>query len=486
MEHILSNTQKTLNSQNTQQQFTFSQSCYSNTPISIKISSNLTGTISGTCAESYSGKMFSSRTYEIPANASNYPLSKTLSHQCANFTTTILCTVSGSKLTCSLSQSNDAYSFISCNQSGGITIEKVYQDIPAYSLSYPACQTGYSYVIRRTSSTYGTTGIIVNSPSSSGNVVIYKGDSLTITASANSGYEAPTFGLNAAGTHSISNVLRDISAIINFPGPIEYDIQTSFPSGVSFQFYELQYPSHDSFDCDGCYCYCLDGSQVSDGEDCPDIYHYWTPSKVEYGQHVSIKINVPSGKFLEKVTIGNKTFTSNTFSLTVSSNHINSNGKFVIQVTLQSATWRTIHSGSFTMNGGTSGVQRYISGLSSSRQTRITVQSGYYSAYELIESGGSYVEPEWCDGGCYCYCTDGSQVDDGQLCYEEGDSYYTTTYTNITPGTYTSSGTTISLTNDVYNGNITISANQLTFNGYKTSGSNQAKTITITKVEQWY
>lgn len=281
---------------------------------------------------------------------------------------------------------------------------------------------------------------------------------------------------DVTGNLTIAEIYQDIP-------PISIDKTNS----SLFNFYELLYPAHDSFDCDGgCYCYCLDGSQVADGENCPDIYRTWTQDTISIGESVSIWINVPSGKFIQTVQIGSKTYTSEKITFTVTPEHISSGNVFKVIVTYQPATWRTIDSGSFTMSGGTGAVTKYISGLSSSRQTRITVQSGHYSAYELIESGGSYVEPEWCDGGCYCYCSDGSQVDDGQLCYEGGDSYYTTTYTNITPGTYTSSGTTISLTTAVYNGNITISANQLIFNGYKTSGSSQSKTITITKVEQWY
>ena len=273
-----------------------------------------------------------------------------------------------------------------------------------------------------------------------------------------------------SGNVTISKIYQDVPPIT-----VDYD------NSSSFNFYELEYPAHPSFDCDGgCYCYCLDGSQVADGEDCPDIYRTWKQDTISIGESVSIWINVPSGKFIQTVQIGSRTYTSEKITFTVAPEHISSGNVFKVIVTYQPATWRTVNSNTFTISGSTTNaISQYVPGVVSGRKTRITVSSGYYSGQVYYDNGE---EPEWCDGGCYCYCSDGTQVDDGSTCGSWG-----TGYTNL-DGTYTSNdaGTTISLPGGS-NNSITISGSSFTFNGYYYYASSPYyKTITITKVEQWY
>ena len=151
-------------------------------------------------------------------------------------------------------------------------------------------------------------------------------------------------------------------------------------------------------------------------------------------------------------------------------------------------SWQTITSTPFSISGGYDSTNKTLPGLLANKQTRITVSSGYYSCYEQL--GGNYgeVEPEWCDGGCYCYCEDGSQIEDGGMCYGITDTYYETTESSIYSGTYTSVGGTITLSTSygVTNPTITVSENTLTFNGYRSGGTDEEKYIYITKVEQYY
>ena len=228
---------------------------------------------------------------------------------------------------------------------------------------------------------------------------------------------------------------------------------------------------------------------MADGENCPDIYESLSSNIVEYNESFYIDVTNNTGKAFDGVYVnGSKISSSTFFNYTVNASYgTATSGPIPLTITtkVQESQWRTIHDSTFTLSGGTESITKYIPGLSASRQTRITVSSGSYSSYVYVSTSVTEVAPEWCDGGCYCYCADGTEIADGEMCYET-TGYYTTEHINITAKTYTSSGTTITLSNNVTNGTITISNSYLYFNGYRFSGSDKAKTITITKIEQYY
>lgn len=95
----------------------------------------------------------------------------------------------------------------------GATVEITAGAVKSFALSYPAKPTGVSaYTISRTSSPNqgATTGVIVNSPSSAGTVTVYYGDKLSISATAASGYNAPSKSLSQ--TTVTGNVTATITA----------------------------------------------------------------------------------------------------------------------------------------------------------------------------------------------------------------------------------------------------------------------------------
>lgn len=150
--------------------------------------------------------------------------------------------------------------------------------------------------------------------------------------------------------------------------------------------------------------------------------------------------------------------------------------------------WTTVISTPFSISGDYYSTRQVVSGISANRQTRITVSYGYYSCYELISGTYGEIEPEWCDGGCYCYCEDGSQIADGEMCYGAIEEYYDTVESTIYGGTFTSVNgiITLSTSSSVSNATIEVEDNILVFNGYRVGGSDEEKYIYITKVEQYY
>lgn len=85
----------------------------------------------------------------------------------------------------------------------------------AWTLTYKAKPTGVSsyYIAKHSTYKPGTTGYIVNSPSSDGSVTVYTGDSLEMVATTQSGYLAPTYGFNG-GTGKTLNVSANASSSI--------------------------------------------------------------------------------------------------------------------------------------------------------------------------------------------------------------------------------------------------------------------------------
>lgn len=463
-----------------------------NYPLALKINTGATGAITGGCTGNISGAVIPAKTYTIPlANQNDYTFTEKLTNECSSLIGKIRCIVNGNSLQITFTTSTDGKPFLNYTAPSSITINAVGVDVPGYTLTYPAKPTGCSYTITRTNSTFGLNDSIT--PSAGGTMNIFPGDKLTISASPSTGYYYPTYGFGSVGTHTITSVSGNVQAIVNTNGKVKYQITTSPLSGTSITYKEFLYAAHESFDCDGgCYCYCKDGSQVADGEDCPDIYRTISVNTVDYGESFYIDVGNSTGKVFDGVYAnGTKISSSTFFNYTVNASYgTATSGPIPLTITtkVQESQWRTIYNSTFTLSGGASSISKYISGLKSSRQTRITVSEGQYQSTSSYTSGGSYVEPSWCDGGCYCYCSDGTEILYDELCYEGGTTYYETNSATISSGTYTSSGTTITLTNNssVVNGTISISNNNLTFNGYMSTGYNDEKTITITKIEQYY
>ena len=453
-------------------------------PIIIDISSSLFGTITGSCGENVNNIIFPTSNYEIPVKTFNKTFTYTLSNKCAKISATLTCSITGEQLNCTFDYDYQGQSFIQNSVSGAIEITKIYQNIPSYTLSYPACPSGYTYTITRTSSNILASSEIVSTPSSRGSVTIYDGDCISMSASANFGYNAPSFGLGTVGITNLTNIKGNVDVIMNSTGHITYPIVLQPDNGITISLKKFLYDPHPSTNCDGgCYCYCKDGSSVPDGEDCPAIYGNYYGNTIAFGEGFYVETNIPYGKFLDYVKIGNSTYNSTFFYVTANSNTI-TNGQMVITAKLQSPQWRVVNSQIITFNGSTQNITATVYGIKTGRQTRITVSSGYYSS-EYYAQGG--VEPEYCDGGCYCYCADGVVVEDGGTC-----GSWITDYENISAGLHTSNvtGTSIPLNmvsanHYISNTTVTVSENQLTFNGLK-SGNSPYKHLVITKVEQLY
>ncbi len=482
MEQILNSENKVL-SKGVQVSFSLDE-IYSNYPISVNISGNLLGSISGSCGENVTGDIFTAGVYEIPAGQNIKNFSAKLTNKCSSIDATLSLTVSNGALYCTVDYTFQGQSFMAWDVSGQISVTKIYQEIPGYVLSYPACPDGYTYTVTRTASEVAETGVLINSPNYSGSVHVYNGDSLTVSASAENGYYAPSFGFDTAGVTSKTNISGNVSLVFNTSGKIHYPIVLQPYTGTTISLKKFLYPPHPSFDCDGgCYCYCQDGSSVPWGEDCPTIYGDYNLDYITYGDVIYIQTSIPNGKFLDYVKVGNETFQSTFFSITANSDTI-VDGKMTIETKLQSVAWRTVNSNTYTFSGTTDNITKSVPGIVAGRKTRITVSSGSYST--RYYAPGS-TEPEWCDGGCYCYCADGGQVDYGSLC-----GGWSREHIYINEGLHTSNnaGTSISLSmssssSSLHDTTVSIGTNQLTFNGYK-GGDTPQKTLTITKVEQYF
>lgn len=451
-----------------------------NFPLLLSFDSGLIAAVNGSCGGSVSEAVFPSDVYQIPQNATSHTFTQTVKNKCSQIAATLSCTVQNGSLVCLYDYAYSGQSFIEGSVSGNLTLTKVYQDIPSYTLTYPACPTGYTYAITRTASSFADTGVIVNSPSTGGSATIFPGDTLTMSAAANFGYNAPTFGLGAVGTTTKTDISGNITAVVNSAGAIQYPIQLQAASGTTVSLQTFLYPAHPSFDCDGgCYCYCKDGSQVADGEDCPDIYGDYNKNYICAGDSIWVRVSLAADKFLDEVVIGNKSYKSVFFNITANGDTLK-DGKLTIITKTQSARWRTVNSQTHTFSGSTENIVKTVSGIKAGRQTRITAE-GYYSS-EYYSPGST--PPEYCDGGCYCYCADGTQIADGELC-----GSWKTGYTTITAGLHTSDGAgaliPLSINGSLANATVSIADNQLTFNGTR-GGNSPRKYLTITKVEQFF
>ena len=108
---------------------------------------------------------------------------------------------------------NPSLNWTSKTVTGALTSTATAGSVKSFTLSYPAKPTGVSaYTISRTSSPNqgASTGTIVSSPSSAGSVTIYYGDKLSISATAATGYNAPTKSLTA--TTVSGNVTATVTA----------------------------------------------------------------------------------------------------------------------------------------------------------------------------------------------------------------------------------------------------------------------------------
>ena len=249
MEQILNSETKVL-SKGTQVSFALDD-IYSNYPISVNISGNWSGSISGSCGENVTGDIFTAGVYEIPAGQNSKNFSAKLTNKCSSIDATLSLTVSNGALYCTVDYTFQGQSFMAWDVSGQISVTKIYQEIPGYVLSYPACPEGYTYTVTRTASEVAETGVLINSPNYSGSVHVYNGDSLTVSASVENGYYAPSFGFDTAGVTSKTNISGNVSLVFNTSGKIHYPIVLQPYTGTTISLKKFLYPPNPSFDCDG-------------------------------------------------------------------------------------------------------------------------------------------------------------------------------------------------------------------------------------------
>jgi len=108
---------------------------------------------------------------------------------------------------------NPTLNWASQTVTGNVSSTVTAGSVKSFTLSYPAKPTGVaSYSISRTSSPIkgASTGAIVTNPTSAGTVTVYYNDVLSITASADTPYDAPTYKLSA--TTVTSNVKATVTA----------------------------------------------------------------------------------------------------------------------------------------------------------------------------------------------------------------------------------------------------------------------------------
>lgn len=454
-------------------------------PILVTITSSLYGAISGSCDQDVSELFFPSGDYEIPAGADGKTFTAKLVNRCSSITATLQFTVDGNKLLVCYDAASRGQSFIQCNLTGNISVSKVYQYIPSYTLTYPRCPEGYTYSVVRTSSHVEPgASTLVNAPTASGSITLYEGDSLEITASADTfGYNPPEYGLNTKNVTTLSDIKNNVQVIVESGGYTSFPIEYDLCDGTDVTIKKLLYGPHESINCDGgCYCYCKDGTQVDDGQSCPAVYQFYFKDYITINSTIYITVDVTADRVLGTVTVGNQTIGGRLSKITANENTI-VNGKMIIKTTLQPPQWRTVNSSTYTFSGSSSSITKTVSGIKAGRKTRITVSQGSYSA--MFYHNGNY-PPVWCDGGCYCYCDDGTIVADGELC-----GYWGREYKYIDEGLHESNeaGNTIQLrlkNNAVLaTATVSVSGNTLTFNGAM-SGNSPNKNMTVTKVEQYY
>ena len=100
MEQILNSENKVL-SKGTQVSFALDE-IYSNYPISVNISGNWSGSISGSCGENVTGDIFTAGVYEIPAGQNSKNFSAKLTNKCSSIDATLSLTVSNGALYCTV------------------------------------------------------------------------------------------------------------------------------------------------------------------------------------------------------------------------------------------------------------------------------------------------------------------------------------------------------------------------------------------------
>lgn len=305
---------------------------------------------------------------------------------------------------------------------------------------------------------------------------IYTGDTLTITATAAEGYWINSLNINGSGYTGNTTSAITVNGNVNISASTVQTtiIRTSLAQGTSVQFYREISPPYPP-ECDGgCYCYC-DGEQYADGEIalCDGKYEPIAPDEpIFIGTTILISPAISTGYTIDTYTVN-----GTVYDILKSIRLVAGEILTIATETTASTKWRPLITAPITISGNEESVYKTINGLDPSRKTRFNIQSGSYKSGGMVQA-----EPDWCDGGCYCYCG-GEQIADGEYC-----SVYKTHTDNIASKVYIADSNTLALSNStsVANATLVVSQNTLIFNGYSTYyPSDRTKTITIKKLDQY-
>ena len=239
---------------------------------------------------------------------------------------------------------------------------------------------------------------------------------------------------------------------------VSFDLETSAP-----------YPA----ECDGgCYCYC-DGIDIGTYDEsymCPGTYTSLADDASIYpGQVVLVKPYIQSGYTFDYMIINGTVYGSPAQVRVTAGSSIN------IAIKTVPANKRVVATNVTISGNGTPDAIATISGLTKGKKTKFVISGGNYKS--------TYTEtyPAYCDG-CYCWCGD---IEVG---YDDECIYTYTSSKNISNGYYLTESDSINLNTDsgVVNPQLVITANNtIALKGYNSTGTPSAKTITISKIEQY-
>ena len=301
---------------------------------------------------------------------------------------------------------------------------------------------------------------------------IFSGDVLLITASANTGFWINSFKINSqtfSGNRTVTHVVDGYVNVITTAVACT-TVNLNLDNGASIIMEKEIYPPYPP-ECDGgCYCWCNGEDYGYGTTECPGKYEtIGAESVILPGDVIVLKPRVSSGHDFEFFVVNGQVYdTLRNIKLTAGS-------VLDIGIYTDSDNWQTVAS-SLTLTGsGTGDVVQTINGLVKDKPTKIKITSGYYKSSEMQN-----VPATDCDG-CYCHCSDGSEVYDGDYCYE-----LQTNYNTISSGLYMFSDNSLFLANKSDTSKkLEISDNTIVFKGYDTRYETKSKNLVIEKISQY-
>lgn len=304
-----------------------------------------------------------------------------------------------------------------------------------YTLTLPALPAGVaSCTVSRTStkSSIGTTGTIATAGSTAKTVTVYHGDTITISATAATGYNNPS------ATLSQTTVSGNITATITAGSVKTFTLTIpALPTGVA----SLSITRTPK----------LAGAAATQTFSATSSSQSKT---IYYGDTLTISATAASGYNAPTYSLSATTVTGNV-TATVTAGSV-------------SAQWRTILSKSTTYNNGTT----TLSGLKANVPTKITFKGGIVG----------YVE-----GGDDCAYEQVSPYTVTATINQRTDAESDTgVYTGSGSGDYGSFGFTLTMQNNAVNLTAYFSGDFYDYNGFYCVTSFQSAYVTITKIEQYY